>query len=312
MKLEIGLEHILDKIKLIDVEDIFPDDIDQDVCYTEMAKQALLDKFRGIQYDLAQQLFHFLEMMGTIDTRELKRSLPRKRLDELIKALLSDPFQDTKPTISPEFQKLADNVKEYSETVYIYLVEILTLLAWKHEVLGDNLLFLKNKLADVCSQLYLDLKSNELVTNELVVKVDEQGKVKSKLFKDRERSDAVMFNCSAGPARVTLDVGTYANLGGAILTEAANLNFNTYYITLASYDHIQAFRSFRKAVRVRKRFGLSESMRNYLMDKDLLMTQNSIAQMGGKKDLIELRRFEVDMRTHQQIRNLKHKTIIIT
>lgn len=305
MKLEIGLEHIKDKVNLIDVEGIFPGDIDQNVCYTEMAKQALLDKIKEIQYDLAQQLFHFLETMGAIDTRELKRSLPRKRVHELVKTLLSDPFQEMKPNIPPEFQKLADNVKEYNQTAYIYLVEILTMLAWKHEILGDNILFLKSKLAETCSQLYLDLKSNELVA-----KIDEQGKVKSSLFKDRKRSDAIMFSRSSGPTRVTLDVGAYADMGGLVLMEAANLYFNTYYITQTNYDHIQAFRSFRKAVRVRKRFGLTETMRNYLMDKDLLMTQSSIAQMGGKKDLLELRRFEVEMRTQQQIRNLKHKTII--
>jgi hypothetical protein len=306
MKIEVGLKHLLDRTAQIDVESIFPEKIDQDVCYTEMGKQLLLEQLKEIQYDLGQQLLYFLEMMGVAGGSGLKPHLRDNRMQQLIKGISGDPFQEMTPHFPPEFQELIDNAKEFSQSLYVCVVKILTELAWKHEVLGDNVVSLKNKLAETCSQLYLDLKSEEIVTGGI-----NRAKVISDLVKDEKRRDAVLFGGSPGVRRITLDVGEYADLGAIILMEALNLYFNTYHIALARGDHIQAFRSFRKAVRIRKRFGLTETLRNYLMDRDLLMTQNSLAQMGGKEDNLELRKFEVQKRTQQQIRNLKYKTIVI-
>jgi hypothetical protein len=306
MKIDVGLNHILEKIIPIDVDSIFPEEISQDVCYTEMGKQLLLEEIKEIRENLGWQLFYFLEMMGAGEPRKEEEDLSPDRLSQLIRGISADPFAEVKPHFSPEFQKLIDNAKRYHQSTYRLVVKILTELAWKHEVLGDNVLFLKNRLAETCSKLYLDLKSKEMVA-----KVDSKGKIISELTKDRKRRDAVMFGYSPGPTRITLDVGEYADLGAAILMEALNLNFSVHHIALVRKDNIQAFRSFRKAVRIRKRFGLTKTMRNYLMDRDLFMTHNSLMQMGQKEDDLELRKFEVQKRTEQQIRNLKYKVILI-
>ncbi len=173
-------------------------------------------------------------------------------------------------------------------------------------MLGDNVLFLKNRLAETCSQIYLDLKAGDVIS-----RLGGRAKAISHLVKDKSARDAVMFGRSTSPTRMTLDVGEYADQGSIILMEALNLNFNTCLIAQAYRDNIQAFRSFRKAVRIRKRFGLSETLHGYLINKDILMTQQSLEQMGGSKDNLELRKFEVQKRAEQQIRNLKYKTIVI-
>ncbi len=130
MRLEIGLNHILDKTSQIDVESMFPELIDQGVCYTEMGKQLLLENIKEIHYNLNRQLYHLLEIMGVLQVTE--GSSPAKRTwQQLEKDLSVDPFRDIKPEISPEFQALVDNVRKFSQPVYISLIKVLTELPWK-------------------------------------------------------------------------------------------------------------------------------------------------------------------------------------
>ncbi len=305
MRIEVGLNHILDKTSQIDVEGMFPELIDQNVCYTEMGKQLLLEKIKDIHHNLERQSHHFLEIMGVLNMNE-KHATFKKTLEQLAKDLTKDPFRDMNPSISPEFQELIDNAQKLSQPVYVSLIKVLTELSWRHEVFGDNILFLKNKLAETCSQIYLDLKSDDIMA-----KLGGNVKAISHLVRDKSTRDAVMFGRSTTPSRITLDVGEYGDQGSINLMESLNLYFNTYLIAAAYKDSIQAFRSFRKAVRVRKRFGLSETLHGYIINKDILMTQQSLNQMGGSKDDLELRKFEVHKRAEQQIRNLKYKTIVV-
>ncbi len=300
------LKSLYVQLTQIDVISAFPEVIDEEFCYTEVAYQYMLEDIKTIQQNLALKLYDFWKIVGVVKDDETTAAFNKKTFQKTIKTMSEDPYIDTKSVTSAEFQRIIDNANSYTLSEYIDIIEFLTELAWKHEILGDNVVSLKNALAEACSKLYLDLTSNK-------IRAKRQAKrdFAEALQDDRKRSDAVIFGNTRPSRSFNLDVSRYDAVGALILMQAININYRAYQIAQAREDHIQAFRSFRKSARIRKRFGLTEVMIEYLINKELLMTKNSINQMNEKGDNLELRKFELQKRTQQQIRNLKRKSLIV-
>ena len=307
MSLELELQNLFNRLTDIDVEGIFPEHITENTCYTEMGQQLLLQDIKNMRLSLGRELVSFFEILGVADNRQSQEGDKTLVTEKLLKSISKDPYGKKVPEPVKELDVLKENINLMDQKIYVMAMKVLTMFCWKSEVLADCTLSLKSKLADVCSKVY-----QQLVTGTPVVPyIAPPTAPKAVSDYTVQPRDAVMF----GPppeqkTKKTIDVAEYAEYGAMVLIDAVYTSFYTYQIALNRDDNIQAFRAFRRTVRMRKRFGITSALQDYFIKQDQTMTLKSLQQMGKPIDDLELRKFEVLMRTEQQIRNLKYKTII--
>ena len=292
-----NLSQLFIDISQFDVDEPFPLKVNENICYAELGKHIILKEAKMKHYYMMEQLVEYLVAVGLDDFHTTSVLAHKIKIEELIKANSSvNPFEDLE--VPDLVIRLQEKAVELDNTGYVDNIMVITSLGWKLEMLGDNLVLLKRSLAKFCSNYYDGIE-------------DQSGEIAlSKRAELSSRKEAVMFGTRPRLKPIDMDLSGYSRLGGDILRGAQFLYFATFHIALARNDHIQAFRSFRKTIRIRKRFGLSYLFRDHLIERDKAMTSASIEQMGEVTDNLELRKFEVNLRSEQQVRNMKFKTIL--
>jgi hypothetical protein len=297
MILDENLSQLFNNISGFDVDEPFPLKVNESLCYAELGKHIILKDVKMRHFSLIEQLIEYLVALGLEEYHTTSVLAHKIKVEELIKTTSSvNPYEDLE--VPELIKRLQGKVEELDSRGYIDSIMVLTELGWKLEMLGDNLVILKRSLAKFCSNYYDGIQ-------------DQSGEIAlSTRAELSSRKEAVMFGTRPRLKPINMDLTGYGKLGGDILRGAQFLYFTTYHLALVRDDHIQAFRSFRKTLRIRKRFGLSHIFRDHLIEMDKAMTKASLDQMGEVADNIELRKFEVQLRSEQQVRNLKLKTIM--
>ncbi len=297
MLLDENLSQLFIDISQFDVDEPFPLKVNENICYAELGKHIILKEAKMKHYYLMEQLLEYLVSVGLDDFHTTSVLAHKIKIEELIKANSSvNPFEDLE--VPDLVMRLQEKAEEVDKAAYVDNIMVITALGWKLEMLGDNLVLLKKSLARFCSNYYDGIE-------------DQSGEIAlSTRAELSSRKEAVMFGTRPRLKPIDMDLSSYSRLAGDILRGAQFLYFATYHIALIRNDHIQAFRSFRKTLRIRKRFGLSYLFRDHLIERDKAMTNASLEQMGGVADNLELRKFEVQLRSEQQVRNMKFKTIL--
>jgi len=289
------------KISRFDVNSVFPEDYSEDVCYVEFGQQLILREILKMASQLELFTFQFLKIIALdefVDIDDDDDYERKEAMETLIAKIHTvDPFSDIFWKLPKEFILVSKIVAEYPQPLYVKSVKLLSELAWKYETLGGNCLILKRNLAEACSKMYF----TESIKSNLSPGIGPQTK-------RRERGDAVMFGTKPTKG---MDVSIYTERGSKLLYVAETLYCTTYNISENRNDYIHAYRTFRRCVRVRKRFGLTSDMVKCFIAKDKEMLKLSLNQMGARSDDLELRKYEVENRAEQQHRNLKYKTIVI-
>jgi hypothetical protein len=291
MFLDEGLLQLYDGITKLNMDKPFPRKADETFCYSELGKHAVLNEVKLIHFSLVEKFIEFLILIGLEDYHATSALAQKIKVEELINMVSSvQPFEGARVPVL--IKRLQDKAEEMDVDGYINSVMTLTVLGWKFEVLGDNLLLLKKTLARVCSSYYNSIHDQE--EEGLVARADISS-----------RREAIMF----GGRRRRLLKPEEMDLSEYIPPQF--LYYSVYHLALLKEDDIQAFRSFRKTLRIRKRFGISLPFRDKLVKKDKEMTEKSLSEMGGVHDNLDLRKFEVRLRSEQQIRNLQLKTMVV-
>jgi hypothetical protein len=293
-----GFSQLFKNISQLDVDEPFPLKVDEDICYAELGKHIILKEAKMIHLSLVEKLIELLVATGLEDYHTTSILAHKIKTEELIKITSSvKPYEDDK--LPHLINRLKEKMEEVNSQSYIDTIMVMTTLGWKLEILGDNLIRLKQSLAKFCSNYYDGIQ-------------DQSGEVGLVTRADMSsRKEAVLFGSKPLLKSMDMDLSGYSSLGGTILQGAQFIYFATSQIASVRDDHIQAFRSFRKTMRIRKRFGLTYAFRDQLIEMDREMTEKSLEQMGEVYDNLELRKFEVRLRSEQQLRNLRLKTFVV-
>ncbi len=295
------LEKLQMEVSRFDVNAFFPEEYNDELCYLEYSKGILLKEIQKMIATLGDFTLRFIKLFNvngytpTDATEEENIKIKFEALKEDIYG--ADPFANLEVSIPDEFIDIKNKLLDAPVPIYVSAIKALDALAWKHETLGGNSMIFRNNMEEACKELYLN-KASEDIANE---------NIGSHTRKYR-RGNAVL---SFEKPEKGMELSRYAEEGGRMLHGALALYCANFKIAEARGDYIQAFRGFRKSVRVRKRFGLRKNLASYFIDREKDMMKLSLEQMGSKFDNLELRKYEVKNRVEQELRNLKYKTIII-
>lgn len=302
---------LFNEIFSMDVDKPFQRKVDEEFCYVELERHQILNAAKNCQTNLFVLFADYLSLIGADEHGATSGADSEEKAEALMKMSIAEsPFEN------PEFSDLLGKLKEKAITqsygmerlqkkvmemdvqVYMNSIKVITELGWKLEILGHNLVLLKKILAEVCCNYYKSIQDHG---GEMGLITRTEGS---------SRRQTVILDDSPMAKHSEMDLTEYNQTGDAILKGAQFLHFIATRIALSKGDAIQAFRSFRKAMRTRKKFGLSSTLRQHLIKTDKEMAAHSLEQMGGEHDTLELRRYEVELRSQEQMRNLELKNVI--
>jgi len=299
MSLIYELEELYRDVSRFDVHSFFPETYSDDVCYVEFSQQLMLRELLNMITRQEKFLLRLLEIFKVDGYARMEDDSEREEKIKIFtdKIYKFDPFALKEGVLPKEFIEIKERLKGEPQPVYVNAIRTLNELSWKQEMLGGNAMILKRELKEACGGMSFNVAQKVL-----------SGPGIGTHTQKMNRGGAVMFGKRSTEG---LDVTTYGEEGSKMLHAAVVSYHAIYKIAEIRGDYIQAFRGFRKAVRVKKRFGLSKVLVNHFIEKDKEMLKLSLEQMGSRIDDMQLRKYEVENRAEQHHRNLKYKSIII-